>query len=101
MTFLCELKSNVKPLFSAQAYRSLTELKSAIRSYKQMYGEDRETTYNLPMGGKQKIPKTPYKQREDRRKAVGQIGRSTILVLRLRQRAKLPGIDETRLVPNN
>ncbi|GBP68630.1 hypothetical protein EVAR_43961_1 [Eumeta japonica] len=49
MTFLRGLKANVKPLFAARAYKSLTDLKSAIANYKQFYEENRETTYNLPM----------------------------------------------------
>ncbi|GBP87897.1 hypothetical protein EVAR_66376_1 [Eumeta japonica] len=49
MTFLRGLKANVKPLFAAQNYKSLADLKSTITNYKEVYEENRETTYDLPM----------------------------------------------------
>ncbi|GBP15252.1 hypothetical protein EVAR_92250_1 [Eumeta japonica] len=49
MTFLRGLKANFKHIFAARAYKSLAELKSAITNYKQVYEENQETTYGLPM----------------------------------------------------
>ncbi|GBP57984.1 hypothetical protein EVAR_82623_1 [Eumeta japonica] len=61
MTFLRELKANVKLLFAARAYKSLAELKSLITNYKQVYEENCETTYDLPMewGTKENSPVQP------------------------------------------
>ncbi|GBP61150.1 hypothetical protein EVAR_46802_1 [Eumeta japonica] len=65
MTFLRGFKRNVKPLFAAQAYKSLTELKSAITNYKQVYEENREITYDLPMewGTKGNSPVNPASEK--------------------------------------
>ncbi|GBP82773.1 hypothetical protein EVAR_94931_1 [Eumeta japonica] len=85
MTFLRGLKANVKPLFAARAYISLVELKSAITNYKQVYEENRETIYDLPI---RKCPSTSCKRQEDRCEAarIGQNGRSTLPVLLYRKK---------------
>ncbi|GBP71973.1 hypothetical protein EVAR_45287_1 [Eumeta japonica] len=66
MTFLRGLKANVKPLFAARAYKSLADLKSTITNYKEVYEENRETIYDLPMewGIKENSPMHPTTDKE-------------------------------------
>ncbi|GBP46596.1 hypothetical protein EVAR_95058_1 [Eumeta japonica] len=66
MIFLRGLKANVKPLFAARAYKSLADLKSTITNYKEVYEENRESIYDLPMewGIKENSPMHPTSDKE-------------------------------------
>ncbi|GBP32291.1 hypothetical protein EVAR_86123_1 [Eumeta japonica] len=60
------MKANVKPLFVARNYKSLADLKSTITNYKEVYEENRETIYDLPMewGTKENSPMHPTSDKE-------------------------------------
>ncbi|GBP98116.1 hypothetical protein EVAR_69398_1 [Eumeta japonica] len=59
-------QANVKPLFAARAYKSLADLKSTITNYKEVYEENCETIYDLPMewGTKENSPIHPTSDKE-------------------------------------
>ncbi|GBP47188.1 hypothetical protein EVAR_38300_1 [Eumeta japonica] len=106
MMFLRGLKTNVKPLLAARAY-SLAKLKAGIVNYKQVYEENWETTYELPMewGSKKTSQEHPISNKiidmpATATATVDQDQRSIVLVSRPRRRATLRSTDETRLAPS-
>ncbi|GBP94200.1 hypothetical protein EVAR_69555_1 [Eumeta japonica] len=96
-------ESQKKAGLSLASLQITRRIKSAITNSKQVYEENRETVYDLLMEwGPKKIPRSPYKQRDDRHKATtaGQDGSSTLLVSQPRRWAMLRDTDEKKFAPS-